>query len=321
MLLAKFCNEIMGVKKRLRRYLIFAFYLLIIYVMVSAPSHICREVSGSSNTYPDAYKNPRFWDKEIGYCFIQQETLNSCGPASVQMVLKYLGVTTLPNQSELASEMNTSIYNYTYCIYMHIPFIKRGFEKYLSGSLSGEFECALSNLKGNVSRNFPVIILTWYDTAHRAGHYRIVTGYNSSGIFVHDPIIGPNIFLNNTILRDLWYYSRFWALIILKQPHFDLIVKIRDLLGFPISGAKVVITDEKEMISSTNQSGIAVFNELPLGTYRLEYYFKFGSGEDMIVLTETTIIEYVTVLSDLTIITLLLLFMLVLFYVLMRRSE
>ena len=156
---------------------------------------------------------------------------------------------------------------------------------------------------------------------YRTGHYRVVTGYNSSGIFVHDPITGPNIFLNNTILRDLWDYSRFWALIILEQPHFDLIVKIRDLHGFPISGAKVVITDEKEMISSTNQSGIAVFNELPLGTYRLEYYFNFGSGKDMIVLTKTTTIEYVTVLSDSTMIPFLLLLMLVLFYILMRRSK
>ena len=297
-----------------------AFCLFVVYVIISTNSYVYARAERSSNTYPDTYRNPRFWNEEIGYCFIRQETFNSCGPASVQMVLKYLNIDTLPTQSELASEMNTSIYNYTYCTYMHIPFVKRGFKEYLSISLSMEFERALSNLKGNVSKNFPVIILTWYDAAHKAGHYRVVTGYNSSGIFVHDPAVGPNLFLNNTILKDLWYYSCFWALVILRQPHFDLTVKIRDLFGFPVSGVKIVVANEKEIISTTNQNGTVVFRGLPLGTYRIEYHSKFGSGEDVITLTKTTVIEYVTVLSDLTIVVMVIssLFMLVLFYFIIR---
>ena len=122
---------------------------LIACVIVNVNSHIYAGATSSSHAYPDAYKNPRFWDEEIGYCFIPQETLNSCGPASVQMVLKYLDVANLPTQSELAIEMNTSIYNYTYCTYMHIPFVKIGFEEYLSTFLSRDFEYALINLKGN----------------------------------------------------------------------------------------------------------------------------------------------------------------------------
>jgi len=241
------------------------------------------------------------------------------------MVLKYLGAANLPTQSDLAIEMNTSIYNYTYYTYMHIPFVKRGFEEYLSAFLSKDFERALSNLKGNVSKGFPVIILTWYDATHKTGHYRVVTGYNSSGIFVHDPMIGPNVFFNNTVFEDLWYYSCFWALIILKQPHFDLIVKIRDLFGFPVSDARVTIANGKEMISTTNQNGTVAFSGLPLGTYRLEYQHKFGSGEDIITLTKTTVIEYEVTLSDLTAGILLslifLLFILVLFYLLKRGKK
>jgi len=269
------------------------------------------------------YRNLRFWDKEIGYCFIRQETLNSCGPASVQMILKYLGVANLPTQSELAIEMNTSIYNYTNCTYMHIPFVKRGFEEYLSTFLSRDFEHALINLKGNASKNFPVIILTWYDASHNTGHYRVVTGYNSSGIFVHDPIIGPNVFFNNTLLQDLWHYSRFWTLIILEQPHFDLVVKIRDFLGFPVSGMKIAVADGMEMILTTNQNGSVVFSGLPLGTYRFEYHSKFESREDIITLTKTTTTEYIVILSDLTasiLLVIFLLFMLVLFFLLMRSK-
>jgi len=302
--------------------LIITLCFLIVYVTISADSCIYAEAMRSDqHAYPDTYRNPRFWDEEIGYCFIRQETLNSCGPASVQMVLKYLNVITLPTQSELAIEMNTSIYNYTYRIYMHIPFVRRGFEEYLSAFLSKDFKSALGNLKGNVSEGFPVIILTWYDTTHKTGHYRVVTGYNSSGIFVHDPAIGPNVFFNNTILEDLWYYSRFWALIIFKQPHFDLIVKIRDLLGFPVSDVKVTIADGKEMMSTTNQNGTVAFSELPLGTYRLGYQYKFGSGEDIITLTKTTVIEYEVILSDLTVgILLFVIFILALFYLLLRAS-
>ena len=275
---------------------------LILYVIVNADSYIHAKITGSRrHTHPDAYRNPRFWDEEIGYCFVRQETLNSCGPASVQMVLKYLDVSPLPSQSELASEMNTTVYEYTYRTFMHIPFVKRGFEKYLSTFLSRDFERALDNLKGNVSKNFPVIILTWYGAQHKVGHYRIVTGYNSTGIFVHDPTMGPNIFFNNTILRDLWYYSRFWALIILEQPHFDLTVKVRNFFDFPISGVKITIANGKEIALTTDQNGTAKFSGLSLGEYRLEYSSKFESGEDIIVLTKTMSVEYVIIFSDLTV--------------------
>ena len=136
--------------------------------------------------------------------------------------------------------------------------------------------------------------------------------------------MGPNVFFNNTLLQDLWHYSRFWALIILEQPHFDLVVKIRDFLGFPVSGVKIAVADGKEMILVTNQNGSVVFSGLPLGTYRLEYHSKFESREDIITLTKTTTIEDSVVLSDLTASILLfvifLLFMLVLFFLLMRRD-
>jgi hypothetical protein len=53
------------------------------------------------------------------------------------------------------------------------------------------------------------------------GHYRVVTGYNETHVFLHDPwnnitwggrYGGPNIAFNNTELLDLWTYSGNWAL-------------------------------------------------------------------------------------------------------------
>jgi len=50
-------------------------------------------------------------------------------------------------------------------------------------------------------------VKTWYDDEEKAEgkvtHARVITGYNSTGIFFHDPWDGPNIFLNYSSLLSL----------------------------------------------------------------------------------------------------------------------
>ena len=169
----------------------------------------------------------------MGRCFFPQETSNSCVPASIQMVLRYLDYSPLPNQTQLATEMHTDIKHTTEWRFTYIPFKNRSFSEYYNQSLSSYFSIALSHLKGNISQNFPAIVKTWYDEQAKAEgkvtHARVVTGYNSTGIFLHDPWDEPNEFLNYSTFSSLWKTnSGYWAFIVKQEPKFDLIVEVKD---------------------------------------------------------------------------------------------
>lgn len=79
----------------------------------------------------------------------------------------------------------------------------------------------LTQLKDYVDMDKPLILLMWYSGYHYYGHFRVVTGYNETHVFLHDPwnkplwngtYGGPNIAFNYTTFLDLWSYSGFWAL-------------------------------------------------------------------------------------------------------------
>jgi predicted double-glycine peptidase len=167
-----------------------------------------------SITVSNSYQIPKFWDKSINCVYYHQDTYNSCGPACVQMVLGFFNVTPLPSQVTLASEMNTTVDEYTYTDYVSMPFISRNIGIVFDGNLSNDFPDALLQLEGNVSLNRPVILLMWYDLSNVTGHYRVVTGYNQTGLFFHDPADGPNIFFDNAMVETLWTRYDHWALIL-----------------------------------------------------------------------------------------------------------
>jgi hypothetical protein len=79
----------------------------------------------------------------------------------------------------------------------------------------------LPQLKSYVDQDKPLILLMWYSGYHHSGHFRVVTGYNETHIFLHDPwnnitwggaYGGPNLALNYTAFLDRWEYSGNWAL-------------------------------------------------------------------------------------------------------------
>lgn len=171
--------------------------------------------------YPQTHKIPSFWDETKGYCFASQETNVSCVEASVQMVLKSYNVTLVPTQEELAIEMNTSLNRTTEWKFTHFPFDKQNFTEYINQSLSLDADQALAYLKGNVSMNFPAIVDTWYNQTYKQGgnvtHARVVTGYNETGVFYHDPSYGPNKYMGNVKFAELWSTDKgFWAFIVEK---------------------------------------------------------------------------------------------------------
>jgi len=298
------------------RYLI----IILVFTILVCQSYVTRASSQSTIHYVDTYMNPRFLDRDLDYCYIYQETLNSCGEASIQMVLKYLDYFPMPNQSELANEMNTDINRYTYCNYIHIPFEKRGFQDYYSLALSRNFIQALNSLKGNVSYNFPVIILTYFNENHKIGHYRVVIGYNSSGIFYHDPAIGPNRFLTNINLEGLWNYSGFWAFIVLKQPIFDLTIELKDVFGNLVPGVNIIISNETNTMILESTNGSIRLNGLNIQTYTIKYDYRLESHVESFILTKSITKRYIIIFSN-TVIIILILLLLVCILAISRRSH
>jgi uncharacterized protein YvpB len=88
----------------------------------------------------------------------------------------------------------------------------------------GAFETqgmSLTQLKSYIDQDKPLILLMWYSGYHVSTHYRVVTGYNETHIFLHDPwnkpewdsmYGGPNIAFNYTYFLDLWSYWGNWTL-------------------------------------------------------------------------------------------------------------
>jgi hypothetical protein len=277
----------------------------------------------------NSYLNLRFWDIEIGECFFRQETSNSCVSASIQMVLKYFDFSPLPNQTQLAEEMYADINRTVEWQYAYIPFKNRGFFEYYNQSLSNDFNDALNNLKGNVSQNFPVIINTWYDenlkSQGKITHARVVTGYNLTGIFFHDPWDGPNRFLNYSVFSSLWRTNLgYWAFIVKREPKFDLVVEVRDYFSTPIRGVTLILKGKIDRIEITNLNGTAKFSNLTIANYVLSYDWRFQSQKCDITLTKTKNVSFSLFLSDqtisLTAITTIFIFALVIVWFLKKRT-
>lgn len=160
---------------------------------------------------------------DAGGCYHVQETAYGCGPASVQIVLDWLGVRPLPTQTELAAELGTPVGGTTVIDTMPLPFQSR--------DLSVEERQGLSvgALKERIANNQPVIILMYLDNGLANGHYVVVVGYNGGGVFVHDPYstsfgsinraAGANVFISDNLLTTLWSYSPGrWGLVIKSSP-------------------------------------------------------------------------------------------------------
>jgi len=258
------------------------------------------------NSIPDSYKNLRFWDSELDNCYACQDTNVSCVSASIQMVLKYLDFSPLPNQTQLANEMNTAINSTTKWKFTYIPFKNRGYIDYYNQSLSDDFSKALEFLKGNVSQNYPAILKTWYNETWKAKnitHGRVVTGYNSTGIFLHDPSDGrPNGYMNYSTLSNLWNDLGYWAFIVKQEPEFDLIVNVKDRFGNPVPDVEFTLRGKINRTNRSNSNGTMEFPNLTIGNYVLNYNWRFDSEEDELILTKPLVENYTVFCSNQTII-------------------
>jgi hypothetical protein len=225
----------------------------------------------ADNSYPQTHKIPEFWDEERYCCFVFQETNVSCVPASVQIVLKSYMIDPLPSQNELAIEMNTDINHTTQWKFTYIPFVNRDFDEILNKSLSDNGDLALHHLKEHVSKNFRILIITWYTEADKElgniTHARVITGYNETGIFFHDPLSGPNQYLHNSYFLELWDTEYgYWALIIKQDvpPKFTYLLvewvsNNLDIVALLIVGLVVEVHYVSRISNFTNSIALYLF--------------------------------------------------------------
>jgi len=170
----------------------------------------------------------------INVPFHYQEINYYCGPACLEMVFDYYGEDI--NQSEIADVARTfpsTTYTDELRRAAHFSNISTSMGDEMSENITGytlrklgyaAFEAhdmTLTQLKSYIDQEKPLILLMWYSEAHWSGHYRVVTGYNETHVFLHDPwnnitwggrYGGPNLIFNNTEFLDLWSYYGNWAL-------------------------------------------------------------------------------------------------------------
>jgi len=174
----------------------------------------------------------------INVPFHYQDVDYYCGPACLEMVFDYYGEDI--NQSEIADVARTigePVYstftdelrraahfsNISTSMGDEIPDCNiTGYTLRSLGYVAFEAHgMDLTQLKNYIRQDKPLILLMWYSGLHKSTHYRVVTGYNETHVFLHDPwnkplwngtYGGSNIVFNNTEFLDLWSFYDNWTL-------------------------------------------------------------------------------------------------------------
>ena len=140
-----------------------------------------------------------------------------CGQASVQMAIQMIQGRFV-SQFRLQNEMSFIPGAGTRNIHMVKPFQNRGIEIVRIGLLSN-----LEHLRDSVDAGHYSIINIRFDESKNSGHYVLVTGYNETGFFVHDPWpeswgepvgreTGENAYVEAELLSELWAFRLYWVL-------------------------------------------------------------------------------------------------------------
>jgi len=142
-----------------------------------------------------------------------------CGQATTEMVLHATqGIRV--RQNALTKEMNYTHEKGTKNTNMINPFQNRN----ATITSTGKYK-TLNHLRKSVDNRQYTIINIEFAQNQNTGHYIVVTGYNQTGFFVHDPWpenwgapegrqTGENAYISSDLLNELWSFRQYWAMTI-----------------------------------------------------------------------------------------------------------
>lgn len=217
-----------------------------------------------SETRFSSYRIFPFWDETTEYLYHAQEGNLSCGPASIQMVLHYYDIHPLLTQSQIAAEMNKTIYQITFMSDFDDFFENHNITVIFCRVLRENFNESVNKFKESISQNRPIIVLMNYSiSAESPGHFRVITGYNQTGFFMHDPsyqepYLGPNLFFNYSLFETLRKARGNWITVLEEKPIEPSIIIVEG-----------GVSNEKTIIGKSENVW-----------YRAEYGFSFESFDN-----------------------------------------
>ena len=190
--------------------------LIGLVAIVIAANLILQNVGGTTG---GSQRLPSGTSRMMDIPYYSQKRSHYCGQASVQMVLMKIQDHKV-SQFRLDPEMDyrkgigTKLYN------IKKPFDSRGIEIIRDGKFF-----SLNGLRKSVDNNHYSIIAIKFDKETNTAHCVVVTGYNGTGFFVHDPWPegwgapsgregGENAFVDSAQLRELWFRTRYWVIVI-----------------------------------------------------------------------------------------------------------
>jgi len=147
--------------------------------------------------------------------YIKQKKDYTCGPATLGMVLSFLGH--IKSQARLARAMKTRKTKGTQNWAMINSARKEGFHVYVNEGAT------LDELKYYLMRGFPVIV-NYIEPSEDAGHYSVVLGFGriTGALIMNDPWNGKDFRLPELEFLNRWHSGnrmhKNWLMVVSKTP-------------------------------------------------------------------------------------------------------
>ena len=141
--------------------------------------------------------------------FFHQKTEFTCGPASLEMVMRFLGKRV--SEEKIRREAGTAREHGTSHQGMIEAATKEGFYCYINEASS------LHEAKHFLELHIPVIV-DYTEPSDDEGHYAVVTGFSDNAIILNDPWNGRNFSISEKEFLRRWYdrdlRSNRWLIIV-----------------------------------------------------------------------------------------------------------
>lgn len=195
------------------------------------------------------------------------QTFNNCGPATLSMILSWLGKNV--SQKELGEAMrpyqipsgdndDKTIFTYEFVDWAK----KYGFEAV--GRVNGDIEL----LKTFTANGIPVVVKTWLHVSEDIGHFRIVRGFDEDKqvVIQDDSYEGPNKKVSYFDFLSMWQPFNYSYIIVYSNEQKSLVEAI---IGEELSE---IVTWQNSLIRSQKESELDPENVYPIFNISAAFY-------------------------------------------------